>query len=104
MSNPNPFTKTLIRNLKNGLTKVIDSFGELSLSGNILAVMRPRSPDGEYRPLLEVFRLDQDTTPHLIVKRNNVSRAWVKNDFLIFVKRLSDFRFSQVCIEPLPEE
>lgn len=101
---PRTFTKTLIKNLKNGSTKVIDSFGELSLSGNILAVMRPGSPDGEYKPVLEVFRLDENTIPHLIIRRTNVSRAWVKNGFLIFVKHLSSFRFSQVCIEPLPEE
>ena len=99
---PHTFTKTLIKNLNNGSTKIIDSFGELSLSDNILAVMRPSSPDGEQQPLLEVFCLDENATPHLIIRRTNVSKAWVQNGFFVFVKRLSDFRFSQVCIEPLP--
>ncbi|MEM9275574.1 MAG: hypothetical protein AAGA80_21810 [Cyanobacteria bacterium P01_F01_bin.143] len=93
--------KTLIRNLNNGSTTVIDSFGELSLSENILAVMRPSSPDGEQRPLLEVFRIDENTTPHLILRRTNVSRAKVQNKFLILVKYLRDFNYSQICIEPL---
>jgi len=99
---PLTFTKTLIRNLRNGSTKVIDSFGELSLSGNILAVMRPGSFYHEQKPLLEVFRLDENATPHLITKRTNVSSAWVQNGFLVFVKHLSDTKFFQVCIKPLP--
>ncbi len=68
------------------------------MSDNILAVMRPRSPDCEQRPLLEVFRLDEDTTPHLIVRRTNVDRAKVQNGFLILSK---EFHYYQVCIEPL---
>lgn len=99
---PHPFTKTLVRNLRNGSTQIIESFGELSLSGNILAVMLPGSDDREQRPLLEVFRLDEDSVPHLIIRRTNVSSAWVQNGFLVFVKHLIDFRFSQICIEPLP--
>ncbi|ELS03105.1 hypothetical protein Xen7305DRAFT_00028250 [Xenococcus sp. PCC 7305] len=63
--------------------------------------MRPGSPDGEQRPLLEVFRLDENTTPHLILRRTNVSRAKVQNKFLILVKYLHDFNYSQICIEPL---
>lgn len=103
-NNPHPFAKTLVKNLKNGSTKVIDSCGKLSLSKDILAVMRPGSPDWEQRPLLEVFYLDENATPHLIIRRTNVSDAWVQNGFLVFVKYLSDFRFSQVCIESLPKE
>lgn len=104
--NSHPFTKTLIQNLNNGLTKVLDSYGELSLSGNVLVVMRPSSPDGEQTPLLEVFRLDEDATPQLIIRRTDVSNAWVQNGFLILVKHSWDFPFSQVfisqvCIEPL---
>jgi hypothetical protein len=90
--------KTLIANLHNGSTTVINSFGELSLSGNILAVMRPRSPDGEQTPLLEVFRLDENTTPHLVLRRTNIDRAKVQNGFLILSK---EFHYCQVCIKTL---
>ena len=90
--------KTLIRSIKNGSTKVIDSYGELSLSRNILAIMRPQSDDDEQKALLEVFRLDEDATPRLIKKRKHLIRAWVQNGFLITVSK----KFSRVklCIEP----
>jgi hypothetical protein len=90
--------KTLIKNLSNGSSTVIDSFGKLSLSGNILAVMRPRSPDCEQRPLLEVFHLDENTTPHLVLRRTNIDRAKVQNGFLILSK---EFHYCQVCIKTL---
>ena len=89
---------TLIRNLNNGSTKVIDSFGELSLSDNILAVMRPCHPERELAGLLEVFRLDENTTPHLI-RRTNVAKAKVQNGFLITLKT---YYCTELCIEPLP--
>lgn len=92
-------THTIIRNLNNGSTTVINSFGKLSLSGNILAVMRPGRGCGEVvYPILEVFRIDEDTTPHLIIRRKNASRAKVQNGYLIFLH----YNGSQVCIEPLP--
>lgn len=73
-------THTIIRNLNNGSTTVINSFGALSLSDNILAVMRPGRDCGEVVfPILEVFRIDEDTTPHLIIRRKNVTRAKVQN-------------------------
>ena len=97
----NPFDKsymTLIRNLNNGSTKVIDSFGKLSLSDNILAVMRPCNRERELAGLLEVFRLDENITPHLI-KRTNVAKAKVHNGFLITLKT---YYCTELCIEPLP--
>jgi hypothetical protein len=91
-------THTIIRNLNDGLTTTFDSFGALSFSGNILAVMRPGRGCGEVvYPILEVFRIDEDTTPHLIMRRKNVSRAKVQNGFLIFLH----YNGSRVCIEPL---
>ena len=97
----NPFDKsymTLIRNLNNGSTKVIDSFGKLSLSGDILAVMRPCNPEEELAGLLEVFCLDEDVTPRLI-RRTNVAKAKVQNGFLITLKT---YYCTELCIEPLP--
>ena len=101
-SNPHPFAKTLIKNLKNGSTKVIDSCGKLSLSEDILAVMRPGSFYNEQQPLLEVFRLDENATPNLITRRTDISSAWVQNAYLVLVKPLNNSRLSQVCIELLP--
>ncbi|MGL5872136.1 MAG: hypothetical protein ACRC2R_07165 [Xenococcaceae cyanobacterium] len=89
--------KTPIRNLKNGSTTVIDSFGELSFSGDILAIMRPCNPQEEIAGLLEVFRIDEDTKPHLI-RRTNVAKAKVQNGFLITLKTYYRVR---LCIEPL---
>lgn len=92
-------THTIIRNLNDGSTTVINSFGELSLSGNILAVMRPGRAYGEVVfPILEVFRIDENTTPHLIIRRKNASRAKVQNGYLIFLH----YNGSQLCIESLP--
>ena len=89
--------KTLIRNLNNGSTNVIRSFGELSLSGNILAVMRPCNREEELAGLLQVFRLDENTMPHLI-RRTNVAQAKVQNGFLITLKT---YYREELCIEPL---
>jgi len=90
---------TLIKNLDNSSTTSINSFGEVSLSDNILAVMRPGSPEDNPPPLLKVFRLDEDTKAHLITRRTNVGRGRVQNGFLI----TSQFYDSnKVCIEPLP--
>ena len=101
-SNPHPFAKTLIKNIKNGSTKVINSCGKLSLSDDILAIMRPGSQYDEQEPLLKVFHLNEDATTNAIIKRTDISSAWVQNGFLILVKRHRDFEFYQICIEPLP--
>ncbi|MGL5806743.1 MAG: hypothetical protein ACRC11_15120, partial [Xenococcaceae cyanobacterium] len=70
MQNGRPIlTKTLIRNLKNGSTTVIDGVGELSLSGNILATKLRGSYDPKQAGLLEVFRLDNKAVPHLLIRR-----------------------------------
>ena len=99
--NPEAFTKTLIRNLKNGSTKIIDNYGELSLSSDILAITRFPSPDGEFKPLLEVFHLNEDATPNLISRRTDISSGFVQNGFLVTLQDLRNFSSIQVCIEPL---
>ena len=53
------------------------------MSDNILAVMLPPSDDGEQAALLEIFRLDDNAVPHLILKRDYLEDAWVQNGFLI---------------------
>ena len=79
-------SKTLVRAIKNGSTSIIDSYGKVSLSNNILAVMRC-SAQGHRVALLEVFRLDRNAVPHLIIKRKNVRRALVQNGFLITIEK-----------------
>ena len=86
---------------------MIDSYGELSLSGNILAIMRFRSADYEITALLKVFRLDDNAKPDLIIERGHpVERAWVQNGFLVTVERHLDLnvrpvRHIKVCLEPV---
>jgi len=89
---------TLIRNLENGATNVIKSFGKVSLSGNILAVLHP-SLDNRYLSFIEVFSLDENAQAHLITKRT-VSKGEVQNGFL-FTKKYDDSH--RICIEPLPK-
>ena len=102
-----PPPKTLIRAIDNGSTTVIDSYGEVSLSGNILAIMRFPSFDNERTALLEVFRLDDDAKPHRIIKREHqLERAWVQNGFLVTVEPHFDLnvrpiRHIEVCLEPV---
>ncbi|MEM9275575.1 MAG: hypothetical protein AAGA80_21815, partial [Cyanobacteria bacterium P01_F01_bin.143] len=97
-------TKTLIKNLKNNSTTIVDGVGTLSLSGNILARIRPGAYDGDLDdllPLLEVFRLDDNAVPHLIQKRRDVNRAWVQNGYLITTQSDYDAKIFKVCIEPI---
>ena len=91
--------KTLITNLNNGSTSVIDSFGELSLSDNVLVIMRPCNPEQELAGLLKIFRLDEDATTQFITERTDVVRAKVQNGFLITLKT---YYYVELCIEPLP--
>ena len=87
---------TLIRNLENGATNVIKSFGRVSLSGNILAVMHPYHYEAP-TVFLELYRLDKNAHAHLITKRK-VYRGEVQNGFLFTQEDHDSYR---VCIEPL---
>jgi hypothetical protein len=98
-----PFETTLIRNIATGSTKVIDEAGGLSLDGNILARIRSIGEDlannegREISRLLEVFRLDDDATPHLIQKRGDVERAFLQNRLLITVQKTNSGK--KICTE-----
>ena len=96
-------SKTLVKAIDNGSTSVIDSYGKLSLSDNILAVMFPPSPDGEQASLLEIFRLDDNAVPHLILKRDYLEDAWVQNGFLLTVSRDEELLVPKLCIETLSQ-
>jgi hypothetical protein len=93
--------KTLIRSLENGLTSVIKSLGELSIDENILTIMFSPGDDREQPALLEIFSLDDNATPHLILKSEHFDNAWVQNGFLITVTNKENFIVPDVCIEPI---
>ena len=102
---PNLSDTTLIRNIATGSIKIISAAGGVSLDDNIL--VRTRSiPDGnEYTTIndipsvLEIFRLDDDATPHLIQKRSNIESALVQNRLLITVQKISSSR--RICTEQM---
>ena len=94
-----PF-KTLIKNLNNGLVSVVQTFGVLSLSGNILAVMRPGNREEELGNPLQVFRIDQNSNLHLIMKQENLCQAKVENGFLVTIEAYEDVK---LCVTPLSE-
>ena len=95
------------------VSSVIEGFGELSLDGNILAQMRYGRKGVLETSLiewfrnkgkviseinrLEVFRLDNNATPHLIKKRSNIDRALVQNSLLTTVQEIDSGR--KICIE-----
>ncbi|MGL5796095.1 MAG: hypothetical protein ACRC06_17180 [Waterburya sp.] len=85
-------------------TKIIDEAGGLFLDGNILARIRfigedPVNNEGCEIPkvLVEVFKLDDDATPHLIQKRSDVERAFVQNRLLITVQKTTSGK--KICTE-----
>lgn len=89
--------KTLIRAIKNGSTIIIDGHGKLSLDKNILARIRFPPPGSYEESILELFRLDQKSLPHLIQKRTNINNAIMQNGFLVTVKNTADH--IQICTE-----
>jgi hypothetical protein len=74
----------------------------LSLSKNILAVMRPELPDEEPPALLKVFHLDQNATPNLILCREDeyLIDALIQNGFLVTVEGTYSSGI-RVCIESI---
>ena len=103
--------KTLIRSLKNGSTVVIDDWGRLALDKNILTVMLPSSRS-YFRSvaLLQMFRLNEDATPHLILERKYsrgrkkyLTRALVQNGWLISVYRINQTNSIELCLESLKQ-
>jgi len=105
---PNIAPKTIVRAIDNGSTAIINAYGELSLSGDILAIMRFGSLYSGQTNLLKVFRLDQNAKPKLITERedSSIERAWVQNGFLTTVEshydpKISASRYIRVCLEPV---
>ena len=98
--------KTLIKSLKNDSIVVIDNWGSLALDKNILTVMLPSSRS-HFRSvaLLQVFRLNEDATPHLIQERKYsrgrekyLTRALVQNGWLISVYRINRTNSIELCL------
>jgi hypothetical protein len=75
---------TLIKALNSGLTSTIRQIGELSLSGDILAIMYPSFIDYGKGGFLHVYRLSKNQQePRLILVRGNVANSFVQNGFLV---------------------
>ena len=103
--------ETLIKSLKNDSTMVTDIQGRLSLEGNILAVMLPSSRS-YFRAvaLLQLFRIDEDATPNLILERTYsrrgekyLVRAWVQNGWLMSVYRINRTNSIELCLESVEQ-
>ena len=94
--------KTLIRAIDSGVTSVIDEVGILSLSKDILAVMRPELPDNVRPEVLKVFHLNNNATPNLILWREHehIIDAFVQNGFLVTVENTYCSGI-KVCIESI---
>lgn len=98
---PLPPQKTLIKSLNNGSVRIIESTGSLSLSNNILAIKSPEHGKSDSSVLLQVFRLDDNAAPCLILQRKDLENAWVQNNYLITVERYEDRTVPNVCIETI---
>lgn len=82
-------------------TTIMDSYGKLSLNNNILVVMLPGDPGGYQKPLLKIYRLDENTKPSLILEQTNITNGFVQNNFLVTVLNDPDFEIYEVCLEPI---
>ena len=89
--------KTLIKEIKDGSTTILEGSGELSLDRKTLARMRRRSNDGEQQALLEIFNLDDIAAPRLVKKRGGIDRALIQNSFLTTVQKTASG--IKLCIE-----
>jgi hypothetical protein len=91
--------KTLIKSLKNGSTATIDGYGGLILDGNILARVISARKNIIESDILEIFRLNENATPHLIMKRKGKIKVLIYKNLLITTQ---ETRHSQkVCLERL---
>ncbi|WP_413167716.1 FG-GAP repeat protein [Capilliphycus salinus ALCB114379] len=90
-------SKTLILTIKDSSTTVVNSFGDLSLDNNFLAVTRSQSGDGEQPAQLDLFDLSVEATPRLVDQRKGIYPAQVHDNTLISVQESTSG--NQVCIE-----
>ena len=92
-----PPAKTLIMNMKDGSTTVLDGAGYLSLDRHLLVRTYREFYDGSPRPQLELFDLGDATAPRLIARRLGSYRASIHNGTLVTVKEYSSD--PKLCIE-----
>jgi hypothetical protein len=94
--------KILISAIESNATSVINEVGHLSLSKNILAVMRPESLEHCQTRLLKVFHFDRDAIPNLTLCREDeyLIDASIQNGFLVTVEG-TDSSGIRICIESM---
>lgn len=108
------YPKTLIKSLKNSSSFVLDTSGYLSLDKNVLAIMRPGSYSSSLTqlPHLQVYYLDEDSTPNLILDHKH-SKDWileenvllgakVQNGYLVTIEDIN-YKTAQICITPIEQ-
>ena len=91
--------KTLIRNIRNGHTTIIDRDGHISLYRNILVRSTFYAANRDGYSVLEIFKINDKSVPRLINKRENVDFAQLQNGFLVTVKQTK--HINKLCIEQL---
>lgn len=95
---------TLIRAIKSGFTTTIPKIGELSLSGNILAIMYPSSIPSQSGSggFLHVYRLNKNQQePRLILVRGYVANSFVQNGFLVTLSDHYEARNCEIHIQEI---
>lgn len=92
-----PYQTTQIINITTGSAKVIDRSGGVSLDGNILNITHSISDERNAPVILEVFKLDNDATPHLIQKYSDIESSSLLNGLLITARQTASGR--RICTE-----
>lgn len=97
---PEAELKTLIRNIKNGSTTVIDGYGTLFLSKNILlrVLLRRDYLIAKNTHILEFYYLDDDAIPYLIEKRTT-GHTLLQNGFLVTFQTIDSGK--KICTEKI---
>lgn len=91
--------KTIIRRIDDDGEMEIDGYGKVSLDNHILSRLRFGRPFYREANILELFFLDDNATPHRILKRKNVTRALVHNSLLTTVQMKSGRK--KLCVESI---
>lgn len=97
-----PHKTTLIKNIATGSRKIIDGASGVSfLDSNILKIARSVSNNRNAPKIIEVYRLEDDATPHLIQKHSDAEGGFVRNGLLITNRETASGR--RICTKKIHE-